>query len=487
MHRKIAIIFVLLASIWTSTRADALNGGIARQIAMGGSMAGSGLVLNPFIMNDPALLLLNPAYQATYKDYVWMNIGGGMLSGLSTANNGYGQQEAGIAFSVGDEWSFGALLSHDPSAVRALRTLLTGAASPGFGLPNLPSFVGMNGRTTPAQTSDPGVANVWEAVAGLDLGALDLGFGFMYGHSNSDGKSVPAYPNDSLTFSNEASSRVFGFRLGMNYDMGSGSSIDASAALRLGKVVDNIDRSPATVSSSLGDFSVSGTEFQFSARGKFKMSKKVNFVPYGMIATLSAEPKVDTKPGNVGDSVLWAEKVTALAYAFGAGIEYRTSTFYLAGGLSVQSASAKLELTPPPSPAPPNPPGPANPMFKATYFALPVLNLGGEWWFLDWLAGRAGYYRSLGSVKLESQDASGARSSTETNLTVPNSWLLIGGITPATHDGLVTLGLGMRFGNFALDATVSEEALRRGLGVIGAQDNINTFGYLTASFNFAGE
>jgi hypothetical protein len=62
--------------------------------------------------------------------------------------------------------------------------------------------------------------------------------------------------------------------------------------------------------------------------------------------------------------------------------------------------------------------------------------------------------------------------------------LFIGGITPATHDGLVTLGLGFRFGNFALDATISEEALRRGLGLVGAQDNINTFGYINTSFNF---
>ncbi|MBM2841301.1 MAG: hypothetical protein HW412_1829, partial [Bacteroidetes bacterium] len=115
---------------------------------------------------------------------------------------------------------------------------------------------------------------------------------------------------------------------------------------------------------------------------------------------------------------------------------------------------------------------------------LPVINIGGEWWFTDWLAGRGGYYRSLGKIKTESEGATGAGSTTETNTTVPNSLLFIGGITPATHDGLVTLGLGFRFGNFGLDATVSEEALRRGLGLIGAQDNINTFGFINLSYNF---
>jgi hypothetical protein len=46
------------------------------------------------------------------------------------------------------------------------------------------------------------------------------------------------------------------------------------------------------------------------------------------------------------------------------------------------------------------------------------------------------------------------------------------------------MGLGFKFGGAAIDATVSEEALRRGLGLVGAQDNINSFGYLTMSYAF---
>ena len=65
-----------------------------------------------------------------------------------------------------------------------------------------------------------------------------------------------------------------------------------------------------------------------------------------------------------------------------------------------------------------------------------------------------------------------------------HSLLTIGGFGPANYDGLVTLGLGLKFGGFALDATVSEEALRRGLGLVGGSDNINTFGYITTSYNF---
>ena len=46
------------------------------------------------------------------------------------------------------------------------------------------------------------------------------------------------------------------------------------------------------------------------------------------------------------------------------------------------------------------------------------------------------------------------------------------------------MGLGFKLGGACIDATVSEEALRRGLGLIGASDNINTFGYITASYAF---
>ncbi len=59
------------------------------------------------------------------------------------------------------------------------------------------------------------------------------------------------------------------------------------------------------------------------------------------------------------------------------------------------------------------------------------------------------------------------------------------GIGSYSADNLVTLGLGFKFGEFSLDATISEQALRRGLGLIGSSDALNTFGYLTASYNFA--
>ena len=96
---------------------------------------------------------------------------------------------------------------------------------------------------------------------------------------------------------------------------------------------------------------------------------------------------------------------------------------------------------------------------------------------------------SFSSTGTKNEPPSGGGFTTETNVFAGTSFL--GGptafpwtISSYSSDGLVTLGIGLKFKGFALDGTVSEEALRRGLGLIGAADNINTFGYVTISYCF---
>jgi hypothetical protein len=349
----------------------------------------------------------------------------------------------------------GAILSADPSAANAVASLFT---APGNGV--------VMQRGAGARVS---IQNVWEAVASLDMGGMDVGFGFMYGNANNDTSFTAGATNGE----SEATANMMGFRGGVNFDLGSGNSFDAAAAFRLDNAEDNV----TTNAGSGGEYSASGTEVQVSGRLKWKMSNKVNFVPYAMFATASADLEEDAVATG-GTASTGSYEVNAMALAIGAGMEYRTPTFYMAGGVSFQTASAELET---------NTGGatPTSSTVEVSYTAIPVLNIGGEWWFTDWLAGRGGYYRSLGSLKREYNTTTPAGSTSgEANTTVPNSFLAIGGITPGNFDGLITLGLGFRFGGFALDATVSEQALRRGLGLIGAQDNINTFGYITTSYNF---
>ncbi|HEY6193155.1 MAG TPA: hypothetical protein VI215_12600 [Bacteroidota bacterium] len=461
MKRFTLVAFLLVAGI-VSLFGQAKPGGIARELAMGGSNAGTMLVLNPFIMDDPSLMLVNPAYQASYRDYAWANVAGGALTGLSSGggpigDDGYGHQFAGVAFGLNDQWSVGAILSYDPSAANLNNTLIAGG-----GL--FPAFT----QAPRTAQSIPAIANVWEASAAYRASSIDFGVGFMYGWSNSDNNFNTSTPTSGTR---EASSSMWGVRGGVNANLGGGSSLDASVAYRNDKATDNRTSSPVVAANS-GNYSSSASEFQANLRFKLNVSSKFNFVPYGTLVSISAEPKEDVPPSTVSGTQI-SEKATVLAYALGAGGEYRTSSFYFAGGVSWQSLRLKGEY---------NAPLPTGSITNTiTYTAIPVLNLGGEWWFTDWLAGRAGYFRSIGKINTKSESTGGT---SESNFSAPNSFVSIGGINPGNYDGMVTMGLGFKFGGACIDATVSEEALRRGLGLIGASDNINSFGYLTASFAF---
>lgn len=461
--KRLTTIAVLIAIVGGSMFADAKSGGIARQLSMGGSNAGVRLIYNPFLMDDPSYMLVNPAYQTMYKDYIWMNVGGGTLNGLSTGDNGYNNQFSGVSFAIDREWTLGAVLSYDPSFANQVALLLAGTPSPGFGLPALPPFIADRG----AQTI-PQIANVWELLGSYDTKDLDLGFGFMMGSAKNTSENTTPAPTASSSES-EASASMLGFRAGMNMNLGSGSEWGASAALRLDKATDDITNNPA-VPGAGGEYSASATEIQVQSRAKLKVSNKFSFVPYALFATMSAEPKQDA-PVSGGTATTVSEKVTATALAVGVGGEFKTNDFFLAGGVSFQTAKAKLEQTI----------ATVSSTGEFTYTAIPVLNLGAEWWFTNWLAGRGGYYRALASTTTKGESPAGTSEATNA---LAHSFLAIGGFGPGNYDGLVTLGLGLKFGGFALDATVSEEALRRGFGLVGAQDNINSFGYITTSYNF---
>jgi hypothetical protein len=477
MWRKCATVFLLLFLVGSYGLSQAKPGGIARQISMGGSNLGLGVVMNPFIVDDPSRILLNPAQQARYRNYAWWNVGGGTLNGASTADNGYGNQNFGVSFGIGSNFTVGAILSYDPSAMTQVANVLQGQPATSIGgitIPAIPSYVPnvYRGAGVTGPQNIPSLGNVFEILGAYDAGKLDLGFGVMYGDASNTSTNNPA-PNQSTE--TEASARMFGFLAGMDLDLGSGSSFAAAAAYRMDKATDNVKINPV-VAGQGGEFSSSGSEISVDARLRLRMSNKVNFVPYVGFLNVTAEPSQDA-PVNGGAARTDSRKFSMMALGVGAGGEYHTPSFYLAGGLSFQTLSLKAEFDQ------------STPQSSVTntysYTAIPVFNIGAEWWFTEWLAGRAGYYRSPGSAKVKAEVSSGGTSSSsETTQPLPNSAIFVGGLNPTNYDGLVTLGLGFKFGGFALDATVSEEALRRGLGLIGSQDNINSFGYITTSFSF---
>jgi hypothetical protein len=470
MMKRITIVCLVLVLAAGSALAGAHPGGIARMLALGGSgynptNAGPNIVLNPFIQNDPTVMLLNPAYQNMYRDYAWMNIAGGAVNNFNSAVDngyGYGKQFAGVNFAFGKELALGMNLSFDPSFTNFIVTQLA-------------SFVNAVRGAGTAQTGLRPI-DVFEAVASYDLGGMNVGFAFTYGWSKNTNTNS-ATPAPPTAVDNELSARLLGFRAGIAMDLGGGMGFDADAAIRMDKATDNMGVTLAGgAKADRGNYSASATEIQVDARFHMKMSNKVNFVPYASFFTLSGEPKQDA-PATGATAITGSVKVNVTMLAIGAGMEYKVNNFYFAGGVSFKTAKLKQEQN---SGAPAN----STATSTATMTSLPTFNLGVEWTMLDWLIGRMGYYRAFQSINSKTENsAPGASSTSESNAFAGTSTVIFGSYN-AADNSLITLGLGLKFGNFALDGTVSEEALRRGLGLIGSNDNMNTFGYLTASYCF---
>jgi len=114
---------------------------------------------------------------------------------------------------------------------------------------------------------------------------------------------------------------------------------------------------------------------------------------------------------------------------------------------------------------------------SSTNTGFPVIQVGGEWAFTDWLTGRAGYYRGFYTFSTKNPSGTGT---IEMNPFGGLSNVAVGGYAA---DNLVVFGLAGEFGNAGIEATVSESAIRRGFGLIGSSDDLNSFGYLTVNYN----
>jgi hypothetical protein len=156
MFRKLFILSLALFMTVTLFAQDGEKchryGGYARWYSMGN---------NPYIV-DPVDILSNPAYAATYTNFLWGDVG---AAGVA-ANDGVGQF-AGFNFRVNKELTVGALLTRDDFMMPSI-----GQLDPG----NLVATLNAN---VPGAAIVP-LNNNLELLGAYSIGNITLGLGVAY-------------------------------------------------------------------------------------------------------------------------------------------------------------------------------------------------------------------------------------------------------------------------------------------------------------------
>jgi len=274
--------------------------------------------------------------------------------------------------------------------------------------------------------------NNLELFASLNMDNIILGLGVAYASTKNE--TTPA----SGTGNKNNASQI-GINAGLILKLNSSNTIDAGVTL----IIPSASYEPAAGLKT----TASQTVLWANARMFMAINQKLSLVPTIKFLTVSGKTE---SAGNSSDMN---------SYNFidiGLGINYRVGDLLLAGGPSLlvfsETNPAVLSISP---------------ELKNSYLAFPGWNLGAEFYLTDWLIGRLGYVAETISVSEETR-------ATPTTKNVQD-------IT-SYYPGDVRLGLGLRFGGFALDATVNDDVLRQGLNLIGS--GTPTFGYISASYAF---
>lgn len=366
---------------------------------------------------DPEAIKVNPAWASYYDNFLWGDIGSNIGDNFGNASNG---QFAGANFALNKRFTLGLMLTRND-----FNTFSIGKLDP---LSNLGSGFGVLGEV-------PGVVplnNNLEIFSSLKFSKFILGLGIAYAASKNNTNN----PNSGET---DITASQFGINGGIIANFSRRIFLDAGISF-IFPSASNEPPAPAT------KISASQTIIGINARLFWRYSDKLRFVPALYFVNASGSQELNGQTGDMNS-------LTSIGFGF--GIEYTIGDFLLVGGPGFNSNSWKI----------PSIPG-SQPELSNSSVIFPIWNLGAEWTVLDWLIARMGYTASTSNNT--TQTGLGSTLVRETTITQ---------YTPGT----VTLGLGLRFGDFSFDATINSDVLRQGFGNIGGG---RTFGYISTSYAF---
>jgi len=417
--KLLGTVCLILAVSVTYSQDIKKTGGYARLAGMGS---------NPYVI-DPFFNTINPAWNAVYSNFVLGDLGSS--TGSPFFSGGSGQYLSG-SFQIGDNWTLGGILARTDFNGMSIALLDPGSnGSSSLSYPGVVSTV--NGIA--GETSVIPLDNNVEAIGTYSFGQTIVGLGIAYANTSND-------VNPPTGGSTEGSASQLGFNLGVISDLTKSLKLDIGASLVLPSASYKLD--------TLNETSASQTIITVNGRAFWNLNKNLKLVPLILFSTESGT--IDSG----GSSTASVDMPSFTRFDFGLGLNYQIGDFLIAGGAIFSSAS----LT---TPAVNN----ISPQLSQSRTTFPIWNIGVEWSMLEWFVGRFGYVAY-----------SGSRSDEFPNTATSKTELVQTFFGPSQRGA--TVGVGFRFGDFSLDATVYEDVLRQGFNTIGGGGP--TFAYLTASY-----
>lgn len=424
MLKKIFFLtMTLLLIVSTSSGQDVKKtGGIARLAGLGAS---------PYLV-DPFFIMVNPAWSGVYNDFILLDIGS---SNGAFAPGGSGQYLAG-SFSLNENWTVGAVLTRNTFSGFGI-SLVDPGANNSLGLP-----LGGGGVVSTLNNNVPGAAVIpmdqnLELMGTLKLGKMILGLGIAIAGTTNDFN-----PANGESTTNSASQ--FGINAGILVPLTSKIMLDGGFSFVAPSAT---YKSPVE---GAAESSASQTILLLNARAFWKTSSKFTFVPVLAFMSLSGSGETG------GTNSTSVDLPSTSLFSLGIGGNYVVGDFLMTGGMSFTSFSNTVAAV-----------ENAAPELATSATVFPIWNFGIEWNFIEWLVARLGYIAVSGSVTTES-----VATTTEVNEAIASFFL-------PTNRG-ATVGLGLRFGDFSLDAVVNEDILRQGFNNIGGGGA--TFAYISTSY-----
>jgi hypothetical protein len=383
---------------------------------------------NPYVI-DPFFNTINPAWNAVYKNFILGDLGSSVGSPFSAG--GSGQYLSG-SFQIGDAWTLGGILARNDFNGMSIALLDPGSNnSLSLSYPGVVSTV--NGIA--GENSVISLDNNVEVIGTYTFSRTKVGLGIAYASTSND-------VNPPTGGSTEGSASQIGFNLGVISDLARSLKLDIGASLVL--------PSASYKQDTLNETSASQTVITVNGRAFWNLNKNLKLVPIILFSTESGT--IDS--GETSTASIDMPSYTR--FEVGMGLNYQIGDFLIAGGAIFSTASLSR-------PAVNN----VSPELNFSETRFPIWNIGIEWDMLEWFVGRFGYVASSGSRSDEFPNTPTSKTERVQTFFGPSQ---MG----------ATVGVGFRFGDFSLDATVNEDVLRQGFNTIGGGGS--TFAYLTVSY-----